>query len=187
MIALLGLLLAADRIPLPSDGGFEARPGKNVRVRVDRLAEIRVNELYVGETKSEIDITGFLRTGMNEVKTSAKATLIFSPPVYLQSAVSDGSSLRVSVVNTTQHTMQVELDSLHQFTVSPGTSRDVTVPATQRTTARIRATSDGLDLDYEDDLPITPGEACSRFDLGSRLMAIAPTTDKMKIACSAKA
>ena len=68
MIALLGiLLLAADRIPLPADGRFEARPGKNVRVVVDQPAEIRVNGLYAGDTKGELDITGFLRTGVNEV------------------------------------------------------------------------------------------------------------------------
>ena len=188
MIALLGiLLLAADRIPLPADGRFEARPGKNVRVVVDQPAEIRVNGLYAGDTKGELDITGFLRTGVNEVKTSAKATLVFSPPVYLQSAVSDGSTLRISVVNTTEHTMQVELDSLHQFTVSPGTAREISVPAPKGTTARIRATSDGLDLSYEDDLPITRGETSSRFDLGSKLMAMAPTTDNTKIACRAKA
>ncbi len=188
MIAFaLGILLAADRMPLPEDGRFEARPGKNVRVLVDRPAEIRVNGLYAGETKSELDITGFLRAGLNEVKTTVKATLVFSRPVYLQSAVSDGSTLRVAVVNTTGHTMQVELDSLHQSTVSPGTSREITVPATQRTTVGIRATSDGLDLTYEDDLLITRGEASSRFDLGSRLIAMAPTMDRTKIACIAKA
>ena len=97
MIALL-LLLAADRIPLPADGRFEARPGKNVRVQVEQPAEIRVNGVYVGETKREFDITGYLRTGLTEVKTTVKATLVFSPPVYLQSAVSDGSTVRVSVI-----------------------------------------------------------------------------------------
>jgi hypothetical protein len=151
--ALLALTLAAERIPVPADGRFEARPGKCVRVVVESAAEVRVNGLYAGEAELEIDITGYLRAGWNEVLVPIKAFLLFSPPVYLQSATSDGKTLRVTVVNTTEHTMQVELNREHQFTVSPGTSRDIRV-ADVGMGARIRATSDGLDLSYEDDMPV---------------------------------
>jgi hypothetical protein len=152
------LLLSVERIPLAADGKFEARAGKNVRVLVERAAEIRVNGLYAGSTNRELDITGFLRAGVNEVKASSgggAVLLVFSPPVYVQLAEMDGKTLRVTVVNTTEHTMQVELDGAHQFTVSPGTSREVSVAARAGAkTVRIRAASDGLDLAYEDEAEI---------------------------------
>jgi hypothetical protein len=154
MVALLLLLVAAERIPVPADGRFEARPGKNVRVIVEAPAEVRVNGLYAGEAEREMDITGFLKSGWNDILVPTTAYLVFSPPVYLQRAESDRRTLRITVVNTTEHTMQVELNDEHQFTVSPGTSRDVAVADSGTRTARIRATSDGLDLAYEDDLAV---------------------------------
>jgi hypothetical protein len=199
MISWLLLLFAAsERLPLPADGRFEAPPGKCVRVLVRQNTTIRVNGLYAGETASELDITGYLKSGVNEVRAGESAMLLFSPLVYLRSAESDGRTLRVAVVNTTENTMQVELDGSHQFTVSPGTTGLREVPATSSATARIRATSDGLDSVYEDEIPVVQTRARARsgsasgkgsssgLALGNRLIAIAPTTDRMNTAFNAK-
>lgn len=154
-IVLLALASASERQPLAADGKFEARAGKSVRVLVTAPATIRVNGLYAGETRGELDITGYLKTGSNEIRSSnTPVTLLFSPPVYLKLAECDGRTLRVAVVNTTENTVQVELDEQHQFTVSPGTTGHREVPATSAKSAHIRATSDGLDLIYEDTLVI---------------------------------
>jgi hypothetical protein len=79
--------------------------------------------------------------------------------VYLSRAESDQKTLRVSVTNTTENTMQVELGGAHQFTVSPGTTVDKEFPAPPpaQKTIRMRATSDGLDLVFEDEVPIERG------------------------------
>jgi hypothetical protein len=167
MVPLLMLLyLAADPLALAPDGTFVAPANRCIRVFADRRAAVRVNGIAAGDTSAaegSLDITGFLRIGIrNSLEVSGTTTpkLVSSPLVYLSRAESDGKTLRVSVTNTTEHTMQVELGRTHQFTVSPGTTVDKEFPAPPppaQKTIRMRATSDGLDLVFEDEVPIVPG------------------------------
>ncbi len=156
----IALALAAERVPLAADGRFLVPPGRCVRVSAAKKVPVRVNGLAAGETSAvdgALDITGFLRSGqVNELMVARPAFLLVSPLVYLDRAESDGRVLRVTVVNTTENTMQVELGERDQFTVSPGTSaaRELPAPADEQKTVRMRATSDGLDLVYLDEIPI---------------------------------
>jgi hypothetical protein len=160
ILAIAVTLAAADRVPLAADGRFTSPPGRCVRVSAGKRVPVRVNGLAAGETSAvdgALDITGFLRSGqVNEVVVSRPAFLLVSPLVYLDRAESDGRVLRVTVVNTTENTMQVELGERDQFTVSPGTSavRELPQPDGAMKTVRMRATSDGLDLVYQDEIPI---------------------------------
>lgn len=166
MVAILMLLhLAADPLALAPDGTFVAPANRCIRVFAERRAAVRVNGIAAGDTSAadgSLDITGFLRIGVRnslQVSGAAAPKLVSSPLVYLSRAESDGKTLRVSVTNTTENTMQVELGRTHQFTVSPGTTVDREFPAPSRPvqkTIHMRATSDGLDLVFEDEVPIVP-------------------------------
>lgn len=160
------LQLAAEPVAIAPDGAFVAPANRCIRVFADRRAAVRVNGIAAGDTSAtdgSLDITGFLRIGARnslQVSGATAPKLVSSPLVYLSRAESDGKTLRVSVTNTTENTMQVELDRAHQFTVSPGTTVDREFPAPSRPaqkTIRMRATSDGLDLVFEDEVPIVPG------------------------------
>ncbi len=160
---LMMLYLAADPLALAPDGTFAAPANRCIRVFTDRRATVRVNGISAGDTSASdgsLDITGFLKPGARnslEVSGTTAPKLLSSPLVYLSRAESDGKTLRVSVTNTTENTMQVELDKTHQFTVSPGTTVDREFPAPAppaQKTIRMRATSDGLDLVFEDEVPI---------------------------------
>jgi hypothetical protein len=147
------------RIPLAEGGKFEAPARKCVRVVVKPGTQVRVNGLSAGETSAarpEIDITPYLRSGSsNTIEAGSSAHLLISPLVYIQSAISDAQTIKVTVVNTTENTVQAELGDNHQFTVSPGTTIDKSLPITKAIrTLKMRATSDGLDQVYEDEIAV---------------------------------
>ena len=157
------LYLSADPLAIAPDGTFLAPANRCIRVFADPRAAVRVNGISAGDTSAadgSLDITGFLKSGaVNSLQVSGTTSpkLVSSPRVYLSRAESDGKTLRVSVTNTTENTMQVELDKSHQFTVSPGTTVDREFPAPPppaQKTIRMRATSDGLDLVFEDEIPL---------------------------------
>jgi len=160
-LVAVALVVAADRVALPESGEFVAPAGKCVRVIAEPRRTVRVNGLAAGETSAlngQLDITGFLPVGRpNQIAvtgTQQKIDLLISPLVYLDQAVRTGAGVRVTVVNTTENTVQVELGSADQFTVSPGTSMTRETRNHTGATIRMKATSDGLDLVYEDELAI---------------------------------
>ncbi len=152
-------LVAAGSLPLPADGKFVAPAERCIRLTATQPTTVRVNGLAVGQIEKsggEVDITGYLRIGKsNDIQVDIpSATLLVSPLVYLRSATSDGKTMTVAVVNTTENTVQVELGESHQFTVSPGTTAYKEFPATGSKRLRMRATSDGLDHVYEDEIQV---------------------------------
>jgi hypothetical protein len=161
MVSTIGELAAeTTRIPLALDGKFEAPARRCVRIVARPGTQVRVNGLSAGETTSaspELDITSYLRSGTASlIEAGSSAVLLISPLVYLQSATSDTKTLKVTVVNTTENTVQVELGETHQFTVSPGTAIDKALPITKAIQKlKMRATSDGLDQVYEDEIVVT--------------------------------
>jgi hypothetical protein len=158
--AAVQLFAETTRIPLPHDGKFEAPARRCVRVVAKPGTQVRVNGLTTGETSTaspELDITPYLRSGAsNTIEAGSSAVLLISPLVYLQTATSDARTLKVAIVNKTENTVQVELGEAHQFTVSPGTTIDKAFPITKAIQRlKMRATSDGLDLIYEDEIAVT--------------------------------